>query len=512
MRHLRYLGITILIIAITFVLAGGCKNPDTNTESGIRLPQSPIKVVFTDPQFRVEGSHAKTGSSDPYTRETFLSVGITMLEMSDLMSYIDSATTSIDLCTTRINNQGMVLRLVSLATKGVQIRIVTEKGYLSDPNSIPMIQQLIDAGVLIRTDDDDLNRVMHERYWLIDRHVVLTGSGDLLDSTFNRSANNTLIIDTPLSSGFSAGSDVSAIKSVSDAFFFDFTQMFDRGLFGKHKETMLKHTFKIGVDVDIWFGPNDDIRTRIVDQLNNIDEFLFYAINQATDGSIIGLIQALVQSGRYAISGVFDGPSATYLLPNATAYDFPNLNGMNHKFMVFDVPVSFEDLQYFSAATSQDPVVVTGSANWTKAGLDLNDETLLVVHDLTLAFQYAFGEANAIDAAAANTGIVYGRIRSAHSNVGLETTVSIQTRRASAAFPGMADPIDVQSAGDEGFYGAYVTTGELFRLEVITAPPAHLIPEPKFQYGDTFLLLPGASYEGNFYPKLAPTQTGTGGT
>jgi hypothetical protein len=49
-------------------------------------------------------------------------------------------------------------------------------------------------------------------------------------------------------------------------------------------------------------------------------------------------------------------------------------------------------------------------------------------------------------------------------------------------------------------------------LEITGPPQNHLTPEPKFQYGDTFLLLPGASYEGNFYPKLAPTGTGTGGT
>lgn len=341
---------------------------------------------------------------------------------------------------------------------------------------------------------------------------MLTGSGDLLDTSFNRSANNTLIIDTPLTPGINAGSDVSQIKSVTDAFFFDFTQMFDRDLFGKKKEVMTKHTFKIGIDVELWFGPNDDLRTRLDDQLNNIDEYMFYAINQATDGTILDHIQLLVTSGRYAISGVFDGPSATYVPPNATAYNFPNLNGMNHKFMVFDVPGTFEDLQYFSAASSNDPVVVTGSCNWTKAGLDLNDETLVIVHDLTLAFQYAVGESNAVSAAASNTGIVYGRVRSAHNNIGLETMLMVQTRRASAAFPGMAEPEEIESGGAEGFFGLYVPTGELFMLEVIETAEAHLIPEPKFLYGDTFLLLPGASYEGNFFPKLAPTQTGTGGT
>jgi len=511
MRFLRYLGLTILFMALVALLTGGCKNPDNIPASGFSLTPSPVKVVFTDPQFRVEGS-GKDGASDPYTRQTMQSVGLTMLEMADLMAYIDSAKSTIDICSTRINNQGMVIRLVSIANRGVKVRIVTEKGFFNDPNSIYMIQELIDAGVLIRTDEDDINRQMHERYWIIDNHIVLTGSADMLDTSFSRSANNTLIIDTPLSSGLNASSDVSEIKSVTDAFFFDFTQMFDRGKFGKEKEVMLKHTFKIGVDVKIYFGPNDGLRTMIIDQLNNINEYLFYAINQATDGAIINLINTLVTSGRYAIAGVYDGPSATYAMPNGVAYDFPTRNGMNDKFMVLDVPTTFEDFEYFTAASSNDPVVLSGSCNWTTAGLDLNDETLVEVHDLTLAFQYAVCEANALMAAANNTGVVYGRVRSASNNIGLESTLTIATRRASEAFPGVAEPIEVQSGGTEGFYGVYITTGDLYMLQITAAPENHLTPEPKFQYGDTFLLLPGASYEGNFYPKLAPTGTGTGGT
>ena len=71
-------------------------------------------------------------------------VGLDMLEMSDLIRYIDNAQATIDLCTTRIHNVGMKTRLVNLANRGVAIRIVTEDAWFNDPNAIPLIQQLLD--------------------------------------------------------------------------------------------------------------------------------------------------------------------------------------------------------------------------------------------------------------------------------------------------------------------------------------------------------------------------------
>ena len=310
MRLIPYLTAAISLMILTAFLGGACSNPDNIPPAGFSLTPSPVKVVFTDPQFRVEGSHGKTGTSDPYTKRLMSLVALDMLEMSDLIRYIDNAQATIDLCTTRIHSVGMVTRLVSLANQGVAIRIVTEDAYFNDVNSIPLIQQLLDAGVLIRTDQDGYNRIMHQRYWIIDNRYVLCGSGDMLDTTFNRSANNTLIFDTPKT--ISTGSDASTIESITDAFFFDFTQMFDRGKFGVNKETMLKHTFKIGVDVEIFFGPNDDPQVRILDQLNNIDDNMFYAINQFTDGLIDLVIDGLVQAG-FAIRSVAEDPTHGFL-------------------------------------------------------------------------------------------------------------------------------------------------------------------------------------------------------
>ncbi len=178
MRLVPLIIIATTVVVLTAFLGGACSNPDNIPDSGFALTPSPVKVAFTDPQFRVEGSNGKTGTADPYGLQLMNLVGLDMLEMSDLMRYIDNAQSTIDLCTMRINNEGMVQRLVTIANRGVSIRIVTEDAYFNDPNSIPMIQQLLDADVLIRTDEDGFNRLMHQRYWIIDNHIVLSGSGD----------------------------------------------------------------------------------------------------------------------------------------------------------------------------------------------------------------------------------------------------------------------------------------------------------------------------------------------
>ena len=102
------------------------------------------------------------------------------LTVDPIPGIIASARTSLDVALPRINRQEIVNQLVSAAARGVQVRIVTEKGYYDDNTYKPFYNQLEDAtknggNLAIVTDDEGLPRQMHSRFIIVDQSRVVTG-------------------------------------------------------------------------------------------------------------------------------------------------------------------------------------------------------------------------------------------------------------------------------------------------------------------------------------------------
>ncbi len=58
-------------------------------------------------------------------------------------------------------------------------------------------------------------------------------------------------------------------------------------------------------------------------------------------------------------------------------YDYESFNTLHHKYSIID-----------ASFPSSDPIVVTGSHNWTFSANEYHDENTLIIHDLNLANQY----------------------------------------------------------------------------------------------------------------------------
>jgi len=517
------------LLFITIILAAGvvsCSNPDQVPQGGIipsfekPMPPSPIGLVITDPVFRqIE--------PDPLVRETYKAANLTPMTSDDLWAYFTSASQRIDITGTRITNAGMVSRLVGIANKGVQINIVCEKGYFNDSEATPFISQLSQTGhVTLVTDEDDVARQMHSRYAIIDDHIVVASSGDLLDRTFNTAVNNTLIFDNPRT--YTNGSGPAGVQTITDAFLFDFDQMFNQGKFGGDKVILNNHTFNIGVNVEVYFGPNDDLLTAMVDEVNNMQSNMQFAINQVTDSLMLNVVLP-----NFAQIGFYDGPSNPGLDPetdllNARGFWWTGYNSLNHKFILIDLPADLSTTIDPVILDVLDPVVITGSANWTHNGLDLNDEQLLIIHDLTLGFEYAVEmavlsrEAGGFDPVNGYTpgyGVVFGKVATNKDVPLAESELTCDSLEiVGGVFLGDGGTPTEDETNNRGYYALFVPSGFLRNIQVLSlgdASGAYLLPDPI--WGDTqpnegWNFLPGSSYEANFYVVPAPTQTGTGGT
>ncbi|MFZ4707727.1 MAG: phospholipase D-like domain-containing protein, partial [Bacteroidales bacterium] len=159
-----------------------------------------------------------------------------------------------------------------------------------------------------------------------------------------------------------------------------------KALFGSTKKNNTPHEFSInGKRVESYFSPSDGINTQIVQHINTASHDLNIATMVITRTEIATAIAAR-KTANAAVnmltdaSGTNDATVNSTLLAalGATSYVFYGTSGIMHnKYMIID-----------QGAPESDPMVLTGSHNWSAAADNENDENTLVIHDATIANLY----------------------------------------------------------------------------------------------------------------------------
>jgi phosphatidylserine/phosphatidylglycerophosphate/cardiolipin synthase-like enzyme len=156
--------------------------------------------------------------------------------------------------------------------------------------------------------------------------------------------------------------------------------------FGPYKTNNTPHLFLIGGKVvKNYFSPSDGVTAQIINVINSANSDLEIATMLITRNDIRDALINKYNSGLNMVQGVFD-------TQNPTGNDFPALQSaigtskmvqysgsgiMHHKFMLVD---------NFNAAS--DPIVLTGSHNWSTSAETKNDENTLMIHDPVVVDQF----------------------------------------------------------------------------------------------------------------------------
>jgi len=386
------------LAALLFVFAmlgcsGGGSTPSTTPNDSHLNPEElapEVQVQVVDMRYRTSSNTDEVLSVDP------------------VPGIIASARTSLDIALPRINRQEIVNQLLAAAARGVQVRIVTEKGYYDDNDYKPFYNQLEDptkngGNLGIVTDREGLPRQMHARFIVVDQSRVVTGSYTWESSDYTRTIGDVVSILS---------------TAVAQAFTTQFNQMYSEGHFGTEKVDNIQHVFAMGGGealLEVYFGPTDGIRSHIEDEIDSGGN-VRVAVQQFNDlgmaDALGGFIQAnpqrhldlIVNNIRGASSdtndnlvyryfynltqtppdgmgrlvfggmGVETGPETDFLDP------FVNFATMNEKLVFSD-----------HAASDNIPSLITTTANFTAQGLDLNDEVLLVLRGAPLVNKYIRG-------------------------------------------------------------------------------------------------------------------------
>ncbi len=227
--------------------------------------------------------------------------------------------------------------------------------------------------------------IMHNKFMIVDGYspnpnesIVWTGSTNWSTTQFNTDYDNVVIIQD---------------SALAHAYIGEFNMMWgDTGItpnlttskFGHTKTDLGRHNFVIdGKQVELYFSPSDNTNSHIESTIATADKDLYFGIYTFTYISDANDIVNRKNAGVY-VAGINDAFSHSYtpysILSSALGSMFKEYTGTgiyHNKYLIVD-----------PSDPCSDPLVLTGSHNWSNGANTDNDENTLIIHDATAANIY----------------------------------------------------------------------------------------------------------------------------
>lgn len=295
-----------------------------------------------------------------------------------IIAYIDRTENTLDIANYNTGSLDIVNAINAAKARGVAVRYIaadntgTNNDELSSlDSSIPMIQRPHD------------NEVMHNKFLIIDvgdfqKAKVVTGSVNHTENSCFDDYNNLVIIED---------------QSLANAYTTEFEEMWGSSTttpnltnakFGADKLDNTPHNFSIGgKTVELYFSPSDNVTSHIEAAILTANTDMQFAmltfINNDLGDAVIDIHNAGVN-----VVGIIE--NVLYLgseyngLQNAGIEVYSHFNEpeiLHHKYGIID-----------ANNIASDPLVITGSHNWTNSAEEDYDENTLIIHDAEIANMY----------------------------------------------------------------------------------------------------------------------------
>lgn len=315
-----------------------------------------------------------------------------------LISYIDNCVATLDIAIYNSYSPsaaaGIAGAINAAYARGVQVRVIYDGG-----TSSVMIPLLNSAIPTLASPTTSSYTIMHNKFVIIDAicnnpflSYVWTGSTNWTTAQIDGpDKNNAIVIQD---------------QTLAAAYTLEFEEMWGSATatpnttlskFGQYKTDNTPHNFIIGGSiVECYFSPSDGTNSKIIGAVNSANTDIEVAVMNFTRSDVCSAILNKFSSGVTNCNVIVDSSNPLSnqisnlqagLLPNHAVVDAAS-GIMHHKFMVVD---------NFNSAS--DPLVLTGSHNWSTSAETKNDENTLIVHDANIANQYYQAFANVYQAA-----------------------------------------------------------------------------------------------------------------
>ncbi len=290
-----------------------------------------------------------------------------------ICKYIDMATSSVDIAVWDNGSSKIINALNNAYNRGVIVR------YISSSNSINSALSSLNSGISVLERDASIStNVMHNKFVLIDNSFMFTGSMNFGNgSMFDDYNNLVFIFDNTITQAYKAEFDemwggTGAQSNTANS------------KFGPDKTDNTPHHFTIGGSgVELYFSPTDGTTLKIVEAINtanySLDIAMFTFINNDIGDAVVAaknrgvVVRAIIENVNYV------GSEHSSLISNG-------INVLSHSSVPFDFHHKYCIIDANNA--NSDPVVITGSHNWTNSAEEDNDENTLIIHSQIIANQY----------------------------------------------------------------------------------------------------------------------------
>lgn len=331
-----------------------------------------VKVYFNsevDTNYAIYHPAQNIGSALDDTLVAYLDRATESIDFA-IYSFINISSASIPDALTRAKNRGLRVRVIACGTN-------QNSGLNSLSEQIP---------VLVAPNENNRDGIMHNKFAVIDAEsdnpdlpVVWSGSTNISYNQIVSDANNMIFIQD---------------QALARAYQLEFEEMWGGSndqpnvtgaKFGSDKTDNTPHEFVIGGKrVESYFSPSDGTNQQIIDAIQKAENNLNVGTMLITRTDIAIAISDTKERG-VAVNVLTEGDSNTGTV-NSILNDALGSTGF-----VFDVEYGIFHHKYAVIDNNQpelDPVVITGSHNWSSAANDNNDENTLIFHCENIANQY----------------------------------------------------------------------------------------------------------------------------
>jgi len=298
-----------------------------------------------------------------------------------IIAYINRAKYSIDIAIYNFGTQGIsniATALNAAYNSGIDIRIVY------DGNSTNAAISSLNVGIGRLSSPTGANwGIMHNKFMIIDAHssdhndpIVWTGATNWTSTNINSDANNVVIIQD---------------KSLSIAYTLEFNEMYgSEGLnpdasaakFGADKTNNTPNQFIIGGNrVECYFSPSDGTNDQIIKAVNSADYDIEVFTMLITRSDIAYALRDKAFAGKDVKVMVNSEGECTPLvistLQSVLTNNFKTYGEsytLHSKYMIVD-----------HSDSGSEPLVLTGSHNWSNSANNSNDENTLIIYSAEIA-------------------------------------------------------------------------------------------------------------------------------
>ncbi|MCD6384610.1 hypothetical protein J7M23_02430 [Candidatus Sumerlaeota bacterium] len=314
-----------------------------------------------------------------------------------LIDFIASATTSLDIAVYRLSDSQVKDAIWSRFASGVPVRIIVDHDYIDEPE----IEDLITSGVPVIDDAFTSpvyqgSYIFHLKFAIINARdntnteddAVWVGSVNFTNHGFFTECNNTLEIKN---------------HTLAQIYTTEFNEMWGSNSdspdklnahFSTQKSDNTTDTFAlVGTDEDdeVYFTPLEigNVEEKIINAINSADYEIYFCIFTFTRDPIVNALKSRYDNYGVEVKGVFDNFGKNCIDSKFTAMqDHFGTDSILALGASSDIYIHHKYMLIDPRHPGSDPIVITGSANWTSSGFNYNDETVLIIHDPIIANQY----------------------------------------------------------------------------------------------------------------------------